>query len=265
MESEPRVPASPAAAGRASEPLHPARAIAAGWRTFLAHPWITIGAMLLVLVIACAGQVIPVLGVLFALLAMPALSTGAAGWLLRRARGQNPDIGALFDGFRRWPSTTGAWWIVLLVTLVIEIPMIVAVFATLGLQALLHPRHLASGAAAGLGVATFAVIGAAFVVVMPLLMWWSCRMSMVYFAVMEPDRPGAIESLRRSWALTRGSVWRLVGLALLSIPIVLLGLIALCVGVVPAYLTLAYAWVDAYEQLRARLAPAAAPAAPVIT
>lgn len=247
METTPGTPPSaPLTAGAA---LQPTRAVADGWATFKANPWISIGVLVVLGAILVVGQVIPIVNLLFLLLVAPAIYAGAAGFFLRGARGENPPFEAAFEGFQRWPSVTGVVVVVGCVSLLIMMPMLLAILGTAGLAALLESKTdrmpaIASGAVG--------MIWLTMLVTYPVLVWWSLRTAMALFVVMEPERPGVMESLRRAWALTRGSFWRLVGFALLTIPVVLLGLLALCVGVIPAALVVYYGWAHVYLQLRAR-------------
>ncbi len=263
MESDSR-PTTPAHA--AGAPLDPFRALGDGWRSFLANPWMSLAVILVLYVVYLAAVAVPFLNLAAAFLLAPALAAGGAAFLLHSARGQRPEFGTAFDGFRRWPTVTGAIVIVQLVACVIMAPLFVALVASLGIGALLDLRH-----AAQTGSAMPALLAGPMLVVAPIVyvlaIWWSARMMPVFFLVMEPEVSGANEALRRAWALTRGSTWRLVGLFLLALPVGLVGLLALCVGIFPAVVVIYYMFAHAYEQLRARGGePAAAePPAPVIT
>jgi len=241
--------------------LRPLAALGSAWGTFTSHVWISLGAMLLLCVLMLAGNVIPFVNVLFGLLVSPALAAGGARFLLRTARRESPGIDTIFDGFKRWPSATGAMLLQSLVALLLVSPVIGVAIATIGVAALMHLDRP--------GAMTFAMflptIGVA-VLFYPLVLAWTCRTWPVFFVVLEPECTGAVDALQRSWALTRGSIWRSIGLFLLALPVEILGLIALCVGVFPAIIVLYYAFAHGYEQLRQRagltLTPAATQAPP---
>jgi len=249
MDAEHAVPpTNPPAAHR---PLSPTAAIGAGWRAFLARPWLSLGVTVVLMAVMCVGELVPFVNLLFAALVAPALYAGAAWFFLCGIRGQNPTFETAFEGFRRWSSATAALLIMIGVSMLIMIPVIGAVITTIGLTAILEskPDRFAS-----LANAIPLPLIAAMVVTYPVLFWWSARAHMVLFTVMEPDRPGPMEALRRSLALTRGSVWRIIGLYLLCIPVVMLGLLAACVGILPAIIVMYYAFAHAYEQLKQRAA-----------
>lgn len=239
-------------------PLDPIAAVSAGWNAFLARPWISLGVILVLLAIQIACNLIPFVNILASLLVTPALYAGGAWFFLKGVRRENPPFEAAFEGFQRWPSATGAVLIVYLGSFVLVLPVVLTTIGMAGLGALLSgSRHAPdlTGAMAATGVFLAMVICA------PLLAWWSARAGMTLFTVMEPERLPAIEAVKRSFALTGGSFWRLVGLYLLGVVVMLVGCLALCVGVVPAIVVMYYAYAHAYEQLRARAGVAAPPAA----
>jgi len=243
----PRAPGGP--------PLSPIQALSAGGRAFLANPWISIGVLLVLMAIQLVGGLIPFLNLLFGILVTPSLYAGGAWFFLRGIRGENPSFESAFEGFQRWASATGAVLIVFGVGLLLVCPMIFTLVGSIGLTAILSTR---SGHVPDLAPAAMLPFLVVLAITYPLLVWWGARSYLVFFVVMEADRPTAMEAVRRSFALTKGSVWRLVGLFLLWIPVALLGLLALCVGIIPAAIVSYYSFAHAYEQLRAR---AAAPGA----
>jgi uncharacterized membrane protein len=249
MDAEHAVPPSPPPA--TPQPLSPIAALAAGWRTFLARPWQSIGVMLLLVVVMCVGELVPFVNLLFMILVAPALYAGGAWYFLRGLRGENPTIETAFESFQRWASVTGAVLLVACGALVALVPMMFVLLGSVGVSALLASR---AGHTPELPPAAVVPLFACMAITYPLLIWWSARTYMTLFAVMEADRPSAMDAVKRSFVLTRGSVWRLVGLYLLCIPVALLGVLALCVGIVPAAIVMYYAFAHAYEQLRARAA-----------
>ncbi len=257
MDTNPPGVTTPGATG-GGPPLDPTAAISAGWQALLARPWISLGVLLVVAAIQFACSFIPFVNILAGVLVMPALYAGAAWFFLRGVRRENPPFETAFEGFQRWPSTTGAVLLVSLGAMVIMLPVILTTIGMAGLGALLSgSRHAAdfTGAMAATGV-FFSML---FCV--PIAAWWAARTGMTVFAVMEPERLPALEAVKRSFALTRGSFWRIVGLYLLCLLVTLVGFLALCVGVIPATVVTYYAYAHGYEQLRARAGLGAPPAA----
>ncbi|MCC6350362.1 MAG: hypothetical protein IT347_12315 [Candidatus Eisenbacteria bacterium] len=247
MDSTQETPPAPVHATHA--PLDPIRAMTDGWNTFKANLWTCIGVTLVLMAIFVVGQLIPFVNVLFLLLVAPAVAAGGAGYFLRGSRGERASFESAFEGFQRWASATGALVIVSLVSMLILLPVLLAMFGAAGLAAIVERQP---GASPNFQPAGFGLLWLAMLVIYPLMLWWSLRSAMTIFVLMEPERPGAIESIRRSFALTAGRFWRIVGFTLLTVPVMLIGVLALCVGVIPAATVTYYGWAHLYRQLRER-------------
>lgn len=76
----------------------------------------------------------------------------------------------------------------------------------------------------------------------------------------------AVGAVRESWERTRGHGWAIFGVFVLAIPIVLIGLVLLVVGVIPALMWVQLASAALYADVTARIGPsrgaALAPAQP---
>lgn len=241
--------------------LHPIDALTAAWNTFKADVGLCLGAGAILFVVFLVGELIPFLNFLFLMLVAPALMAGGARFLVRLVRGDRPTIESLFDGFKRWATVTGAYWLQVLVMLVAMLPLIAILFATIGIEALTHPDRLSNSS--NPLIALPIVLGAA--ITYPLAAWWMLRSWPTMFLAMEPDCPGAMDALKGALAMTRGNTWRSLGMFALMLPVELLGLLALCVGLLPAVLVCYLQWAHGYEQLRGPAAPAAADAPPAPT
>jgi uncharacterized membrane protein len=226
------------------EPLHPTQVYPAAWEIFKPIVGVSIGVTVVYMVIEAVGGMIPFVSVLFSLLVAPALAAGLAAFALTAARGARPDFELLFSGFRRWGASVGVMLLMWLAMLGMMLPMIIAIVA-LGVATSFSrvntPSAFALAVIIPLGVVTFCAV-----------MWWATRMQFAFFAVMDTDALGATGALRRSWELTRGSVWRLIGLSALSALVMLVGLLALCVGIFVAAPVVYFALALAYDHLRAR-------------
>lgn len=231
-------------------PLSPTAAISAAWRAFTANPWLSIGVMLLLILILCVGEVIPFVNVVFMLFVSPAIYAGGAWFFLRGMRGEKPTLETAFESFQRWPAVTGAVLLMAAVSFLLMIPLLGVMIATFGVAAFTETSH---GHYDQLSTKLFAIpVLVTMALTYPFLIWWSARSFMVVFTVMEADRPGPVEAIKRAFAVSKGSVWRLLGLYLLCIPVILLGCLALCVGIVPAMVVMYYAFAYAYDHLKAR-------------
>ncbi len=248
MDSGYDAPITPAEPAR----LRPIVAISRAWDTFRAHVGISLAAMLALLAVYFAGEFIPFVNMAFSLLVAPALAAGGARFLVRVVRGESPTIESAFDGFKSWPSATGAILMQMFVVLAIMSPVLVVTLATIGINALRNPNPASFDPA--MLVPVFAVAVPCYVA----MAWFMSRTWPVAFVVMEPECTGAVDALRRSWTMTRGNAWRAVGLMVLALPLEILGLIALCVGIIPAIILWYYGLAHGYEMLRPK--SAAAPA-----
>jgi uncharacterized membrane protein len=75
-----------------------------------------------------------------------------------------------------------------------------------------------------------------------------CRLSLISYLVMDKGL-GPVEAIETSWKMTRGHFWTIFGLAIVSIFILLLGLIMLIVGVLPALSWIKASFASLYETL----------------
>lgn len=89
------------------------------------------------------------------------------------------------------------------------------------------------------------------------------RLAWVPFLVTD-EHLDAVAAVRESWERTRGHGWTICGIFLLSIPIVLIGLVLLVVGVIPALMWVQLASAVLYADVtdRGRASRAVVPAQP---
>lgn len=89
-----------------------------------------------------------------------------------------------------------------------------------------------------------------FTVLIALLVWLYVNIRLMfatYFAV--DGKVGVFESIKGSWRITRGNVWTMIKLVLLSFVLVVLGFIALFVGLLVAVPVIAFAYAHLYVYL----------------
>ena len=86
------------------------------------------------------------------------------------------------------------------------------------------------------------------------LVWTFAIMLRFYFAIlyMVDRRMGPIEALQISWESTRGQTLKLVGLVLATGVVMIIGLLALVVGMIPASTVAYLMWTSAYRQMVGR-------------
>ncbi len=88
------------------------------------------------------------------------------------------------------------------------------------------------------------VIGFIFLIIPGII--FACRLAFVPYLVMD-KKLDPIKAVEESWRLTRGYGWRIFGMALLAIPIAILGLIMLVVGIIPAIIWITAAFAGMYH------------------
>ncbi|MGL4293516.1 MAG: hypothetical protein ACRCSQ_08070 [Bacteroidales bacterium] len=79
--------------------------------------------------------------------------------------------------------------------------------------------------------------------------WFAIRFSMVPFAIMDTEDCGIIDSFKKSYEMTKGKFWPLLGMFALFILCLIAGLICLIVGVFLAGVLVTFAQVAAYRML----------------
>lgn len=76
------------------------------------------------------------------------------------------------------------------------------------------------------------------------------RLGFVTFLVVD-EGLGPVEAIKESWRRTSGHFWTIIGTALLAIPIVLVGILLLIVGVIPAIMWTSLAYATVYAAVTA--------------
>ena len=87
-------------------------------------------------------------------------------------------------------------------------------------------------------------IGIALLIVPGII--FACKLAFVPYLVVD-RRMETIEAVKKSWDMTRGHAWTIFLMGLLAVPIVLLGLICLGVGVIPAAMWILAAFASLYH------------------
>ncbi len=102
-------------------------------------------------------------------------------------------------------------------------------------------------------------IGIGFLIGIPLLIWVGIRIGFFIYFIIDKEA-GPIESLKQSWAATKGNVVNLILFYLLSTGVIVLGAIALVVGLLVAIPVVMVAQAYVYRRLASsNAAPATTP------
>lgn len=95
---------------------------------------------------------------------------------------------------------------------------------------------------------TGAIIVAGIIVFIIPGIIFACKLAFVPYLVMD-KKLEVIEAVKTSWNMTRGHAWTIFFMALLAIPIAILGLLMLVVGIVPASIWIEGAFAALYHSV----------------
>jgi hypothetical protein len=178
-----------------------------------------------VAVLAATAVSITILGIF---LALPVLLWGGFAFFLKMHDG-GAQLRDIFSGFSRYGQALAGslgWWLLsIVVGLVAQLPLFAA---------------QAQGSAP-------AIIGAyAIYIVVTFLV--TPRLTMAMFLMVDRGI-GLSESLRIAWQTTAPLMWKMGGLMLAMVGVILAGALAFLVGVIPATVVAYLMWTSAYRQI----------------
>lgn len=180
---------------------------------------------------AVLGQTV---GMLINLVVQGAVELGVYRMCLDSIAGRKADLGKLFGELKRLPDFVVARLIVIFgvgVPLVLLLGLVFLVAALAGgLTSLDSIRHLED---AHLGVLPVLIILVGFVGWMVVAMYVSLPINLATMEVVYGGASG-VEALKRAWRLGDGHRFSLFGLNLLAGLIMIAGILACCVGMIPA-------------------------------
>lgn len=150
-----------------------------------------------------------------------ALMLGLVRMSLEALQGRKAELGQLFGQFRKVPR----YFLMLLIVVVVAY---VPIGALVGAGYVAHQQGLISdtGAAVAAGVLTLVLIG-------PLI-YFGVPLSFAMIELAYDDRVGAVQALRNSYAIGQGQRLATVGVALVGAAVTFAGLMAFCIGILPA-------------------------------
>lgn len=90
------------------------------------------------------------------------------------------------------------------------------------------------------------IIGFIFFIIPGVIL--ACRLAFVSYLVMDKNME-PIAAIEKSWAMTRGHGWRILGMVFLAIPIVILGLVCFIIGVVVSFMWIHSAFAALYHAI----------------
>ena len=90
------------------------------------------------------------------------------------------------------------------------------------------------------------VLGFIFLIIPGII--FACRLVFVPYLVMERNLD-AVKAVEKSWQMTAGHGWKIFGMGILSFFIIILGLILLIIGVIPAAMWVGSAFASLYHSI----------------
>ena len=219
--------------------------ISRGWKLVTAHLGLTVGVSLLVLICMQAPGIIPILGACIGLILNGPLMGGLYIFFLKLVRGEPATVGDAFSGFsRRFGPLLGVFLLMCLLIYLPALPCAVYGAATHQFQRGGAP-DVVFVLLAGIGFLVMIYLGVLFLFAVPLV------------ADLELGPWTALQVSRRVVA-RRWFNFLFLGLGIVMVA--LLGVCALCVGILVAapviYATLMYAYEDVFGQAVAQLGTA---------
>ena len=191
--------------------------------------WLGVG------IVGLLASLLSMLTVVGIVLLLPVLGWGAVLFLLRMHDG-GAELKDLFAGFSRYGTAlVGILVVGLAVTL-------------LGVPVQLVQLAAERTGEAWLYAAWIVVYLVVFLLLFP-------RFVFAYFYVVDRDL-GPVQALERSWQVTSPLKWKVAGLLLLNYAVMIAGVLALLVGMIPAAVMTYLMWASAYRQTEGRAQPA---------
>ena len=93
---------------------------------------------------------------------------------------------------------------------------------------------------------TFAIVGLGFIFLIVPGIILACRLSFVSYLVMDKNME-PVAAVEKSWEMTRGHGWKIFGMGLLVIPIIIAGLLCFIVGIIFAIIWISAAFAAMYH------------------
>ncbi|MEZ5360192.1 MAG: DUF975 family protein [Candidatus Zixiibacteriota bacterium] len=212
--------------------IHITDFLSEAWAIFKKNPGLAIGGFVLYMVITIVGNYIPILGFFFAAFVGPALTGGYIYFFLKFAKEDNPEINNLFEGFNRYGTLLGLYWLMVLAILVCMLPTIILGLILMAIE----------------GYILIPVIGLANLIA---VIYFLIRYSLVYFVIMDDRFVGVFDALKRSERLTQGYRGEIFLFALLMIAIGIISFLLLLLPYLIAGPLLGIAWGRFYLRLKA--------------
>ncbi|MBU0982293.1 MAG: hypothetical protein KKA42_00360 [candidate division Zixibacteria bacterium] len=189
--------------------LSPFKCFGEAWQFLLYRPGLAYGATILYLLIMTVGGFIP----FFSLIAGPPMIAGFVLLSLNLAGRREANLEDLFQGFREFGRSLGAYFLLTLGCLAACLPTVIGVFYLVFSVARDTEPNLP---------AVFGVVGLTLLNLL-VVYFFSLRWIFVLHVVMDEPDLDVMDCFRRSYYITRGNQWNLVGMTVIMF-VALMGL-----------------------------------------
>ena len=220
-----------------------------GWETVKANLLKLVAAALVLFVIQSLldavtsdgerGEMSPEMGILSLVATIVSLIVGAAvtSAVIRIVRGAPVELKVLSINASQVLRYVGVAAVMILIVAAFAAPLVGIAF-TLGVTTFV-------GGSIDSGIIAFLVILA---IALGVLIYINLRLMFATYLVVD-GKAGVIAAIKESWIMTRGQIWTIVKLALLSLVVALLGAIALIVGLLVAIPVITFTYAHYYVAL----------------
>lgn len=205
-----------------------------GWRLCRRYFWSWLIATFIVGVLSILSVIALIIPFL---IVGPALYWGLTRYLLDGLE-ERAEVNAVFSGFQQLGTAVSGFLVFVGFSMLVSIPG--SVMSNAG-ELMENP-----------------ILGFVGSIVSAVVGFLSFRWSFAPFFIVDRGL-GGWEAVQASWVATRGQWVTIIMFMLVSLPVMLLGLVALVVGVFPAAATVTFAWTAAYRQLVGPHAGASSP------
>lgn len=213
-------------------------------RESLQGQWaIAVGAALLYQIVISGVQFVPYLGALVVLLIGGPMLFGFNRFFIQVARKESPDIGRLFDGFKFFGKSLGAYLLICLFMILWSLLMVVpGIVAAIAIPAMQH-----SSANAVLLIPILVVVG--ILGILPVIRA-SLAYSQVFYILSDNPSTGAYEAIQISVSMMDGLKWKFFCLGFRFIGWSLLCLLTCGIGFLFLYPYIMTTYAHFYDDVR---------------
>ncbi len=219
------------------------QAFSDGFDAFKENAGLAIGGILLIFVVSIAISIVPIIGPLASLVVSGPLTGGYVLFFLKLSAKDKPEIADLFSGFNKFGLFLGIFWMLILISLIIIVPIAIGAAVFAGIMSSIETGEPPVGLiAVGISLGTILMI---------VFYAYLIRYAFVYFVAANETGDGSIlGSFKESARITEGVRLKLFGCCILLSLFYMLGYIALIIGALVTLPIAACAYCHIYLQLQ---------------